>query len=129
MPGDGTQQPLVLTANGHRSPPEASLDLGHHDASLGQSTQPADEGASSKFDDEKTMRLAECYLNVEEVWSAFNLLAEATARGYQARAVNEADQETVDTWNRAVSIEGKVRMWIKNALVYGRAVMEAGEDF
>jgi hypothetical protein len=130
MPGDGIDQPLVLTANGHRSDAEEILDLGHRDASLGQSTQPADDATSSKFDDEKTMRLAEwVYLNVEEVWSAFNLLAEATARGFEARPVDDADEQAVADWNRAVAIEDKVRMWIKNALVYGRCVMEAGEDF
>lgn len=82
------------------------------------------------MDDERAMLRAEwAYFHVEEVWSAFNLLAEAVARGFRVNAPTKRLQAEVEAWNDRVHMPDKVRMWVKNALVYGRCVMEVGPGF
>ncbi|HEV8359717.1 MAG TPA: hypothetical protein VGR28_04595, partial [Candidatus Thermoplasmatota archaeon] len=89
-----------------------------------------DPDLEALLDDATALRLAEwAYFNVEEVWSAFNLIAEAVGRGFRVNAPNKALQARVDAWNDRVHMPDKVRMWVKNALVYGRCVMEVGPDF
>lgn len=93
-------------------------------------TSAAPDAAEGFLDDAHVMRLAEwTYFHIEEVWSGFNLLAEAVARGFRVDAPTKALQAEVDAWNDAVHMPDKVRMWVKNALIYGRCVMEVGEDF
>jgi portal protein len=85
----------------------------------------ADMGTGALLDDDKAMRIAEwVYFNVEEVWSAFNLLSEAVARGFRVNAPTKKLQEDIEAWNDAVHMHDKVRMLVKNALIYGRCVME-----
>ncbi|MCA1813091.1 MAG: phage portal protein, partial [Halobacteriales archaeon] len=82
------------------------------------------------LDDAEAMRLAEwAYYNVEEIWSAFNLLSEAVARGFRVNAPTQRAQASIDAWNAEVHAQDKVRMWVKNALIYGRCVMEIGPTF
>jgi hypothetical protein len=97
----------------------------------------ADPDGEGLLDDAEAMRLAEwTYLNVEEVWSAFNLLSEAVARGFRVtygsgerqRADVKRLQADVDAWNDRVHMADKVRMWVKNALIYGRCTMEVTRD-
>jgi hypothetical protein len=89
-----------------------------------------DEPHDALLDDAQAMRLAEwTYYNIEEVWSAFNLLAEAVSSGFRVEAPTEALQREVDAWSASVQMHECIRMWVKNALVYGRCVMEVGPTF
>lgn len=88
-----------------------------------------DRGAGL-LDDAKAMELAEwCYFNVEEVWSGFNLLAEAVSRGFRVTAPTKALQRDVDAWSDRVHLADAVRMWVKSALIYGRSTTEATREF
>jgi hypothetical protein len=119
-----------LDPNDALTPAEACMHLGivRRREELGKTELDAPQEAL--LDDEKAMRLAEwTYYNVEEVWSAFNLLAEAVSSGFRVEAPNEKLQREVDAWNDAVGIHECVRMWTKSALVYGRCVMEVGPTF
>lgn len=90
----------------------------------------ADDERGALLDDAHAMRLAEwVYFNVEEVWSAFNLLSEAVARGFRVNAPTKRLQADIDAWNDRVHMPDKVRMWVKNALIYGRCTMEVTRDF
>lgn len=85
---------------------------------------------SALLDDERAMELAEwVYFNVEEVWSGFNLIAEAVARGFRIEATTRRLQRDLDAYAGDVRMADAVRMWVKNALVYGRCTMEASRDF
>jgi len=91
--------------------------------SLRDRVEDADSGTG--VDDDKLLELAEwTYKNVEEVFSGFNLIADTVAKGARVRGDTQAE-----AWGEDVDVQEKVRMIVVNALVYGRAVMEAGEDF
>lgn len=122
--------------NGHRPPrataglagiePPIRLLLAHPQL---PDAEPLDQRAGL-LDDGKAMELAEwCYYNVEEVWSGFNLLAEAVARGFRVTAPTKALQRDVDAWSDRVRLADAVRMWVKGALIYGRSTTEATRDF
>lgn len=105
------------------------LQLDHAPESGHASLADASE-TTGELDNSRLLELAEwIYLHVEEVWSGFNLVAEAVAKGFEVRARFKKDQRRIDQWNDLVHVEDKVRMWVKNALVYGRCVMEAGDEF
>lgn len=128
--GDRTRSRLLLTDAELTGTEKVLLQLAHETESGGHSSTMGDLRGQGELDDEKVMELAEwVYLHVEEVWSGFNLIAEAVAKGYQVATRFKKDHARVDAWNTHVRIEDKVRMWVKNALVYGRCVMEAGESF
>lgn len=108
--------PLYLAVG---SPESGKVDGSHRDTTT-----------ESQLDDATALRLAEwTYFNVEEVWSAFNLLAEAVSRGFRVEAPTKALQATIDAWNDKVGMDEAVRLWVRNALIYGRCVMEVGPDF
>jgi len=91
--------------------------------SLRDRVEDADSGTG--VDDDKLLELAEwTYKNVEEVWSGFNLIADTVARGARVRG-----HDTAEAWGEDVDVQEKVRMMVVNALVYGRCVCEAGQDF
>jgi hypothetical protein len=120
----------VLAVDHGTTDDEALLDLAHEGESDDAKTTVGDLDDPNRLGDDKVMQLAEwVYQNVEEVWSGFNLLAEATARGYTATPNSDEAEERVRDWERRVRIQDKVRMWVKNALVYGRSVMEAGDAY
>jgi len=103
------------------------LDLGHDATGSGTSlrdrVEESDTGAG--ISDDKLLELAEwTYKNVEEVWSGFNLIADTVAKGARVRGPDRAVE-----WGQTVDIQEKVRLAVINALVYGRAIMEAGETF
>lgn len=101
-------------------------------AEAASASRPAPGGSrETQLDDARVMYLAEwAYFNVEEVWSGFNLLAEAVARGFRvAFSGGKAPSAELDAWNEGVHVADKVRMWVKNALIYGRCVMEVGDGF
>ncbi len=103
------------------------LDLGHDATGAGRSLRDRveDSDTGSGVSSDKLLELAEwTYKNVEEVWSGFNLIADAVAKGARFRGPDRAT-----AWGQAIDVQEKVRMIVINALVYGRAVMEAGEDF
>lgn len=101
-----------------------------HAGPASTATLPSDGSDENRLTDRKSMELALwTYLNVEEVWSGFNLIAETVAKGFQIQTRFKKDARRTDHWARAVHLDDKVRMWVKNALVFGRCVMEVGEDF
>lgn len=70
----------------------------------------------------------QAYTKCGQVTTAFNMLSEATAKGFQAKADNETDQTIIDLFNEKVHMHEKAQLLILNALIFGRAIVEVGED-
>lgn len=78
---------------------------------------------------ERMMQLGlNAYMKCGQVNTAFNMLADATAKGFEARAEDEASQTLIDLFNQKVMMADKAKMLVLNALIFGRAVVEIGED-
>ena len=78
---------------------------------------------------ERMMQLGlNAYMKCGQVNTAFNMLADATARGFEARAEDEASQTIIDLFNEKVMMGDKIKMLVLNALIFGRAVVEIGDD-
>ena len=61
------------------------------------------------------------YMKCGQVNTAFNMLADATARGFEARAEDEASQTIIDLFNEKVMMGDKIKMLVLNALIFGRS--------
>jgi hypothetical protein len=78
---------------------------------------------------ERMMQLGlNAYMKCGQVNTAFNMLADAAANGFEARAEDEASQTILDLFNQKVMMGDKVKMLVLNALIFGRAVVEVGDD-
>lgn len=78
---------------------------------------------------ERMMQLGlNAYMKCGQVNTAFNMLADATARGFEARAEDETSQTVIDLFNQKVMMGDKIKMLVLNALIFGRAVVEIGDD-
>ncbi len=125
-----TDRVVVVTDEGFTLVDENQRLLLAHSEPSDVTSLPSEGAEDNRVTDERAMELALwTYLNVEEVWSGFNLLAEAVGKGFHIQTRFKKDQRRVEAWKRTVHLEDKVRMWVKNALVFGRCVMEAGNDF
>lgn len=117
-PGAGARREDDLPLIPERPPLSLSLALARAGPHAESSSVRSAAGAlsDSLLDDASTMALAEwTYFNVEEVWSAFNPIAEAVARGFRVIA-SLAERSAADDQGGTAPQQVELEAW--NAQVH-----------